>query len=140
MISLKAVVGGLVVSALMFGCSSSHTAEKSSQSTIMKASSTSSIITDKETEYARLYQLFKNKSGAQDAKDSASAGVRSIKVIYAGRGNTVIPAFDSAPKNCKLVAIDGMGDVLYGENHLKYRKLMRAYAEAFNTEMKQHCN
>lgn len=139
MLKLKSIVGTLLVSALMIACTAIDTTAHNPQPHVTKASSTSSIIDNKEMKYARLYQLNKNRSGTQDAIDSVESGSRVVKVIVAGRGNTVIPAFDHAPKNCQLEVVEGMGDVIYGENHMMYRKFMRDYSKDFNTVMKKYC-
>ena len=139
MLKIKQIVSTLLAPILLIGCSVTNTTAIKPQSSVIKASSTSTIISNKELEYARLYQLNKYKSGTQDAIESAKSGIRTVKVIYSGRGSTLIPAFEEAPKNCEFDAVEGMGDVIYGENHMKYRKLMRIYAKDFNQIMTAYC-
>lgn len=40
---------------------------------------------------------------------------------------------------CKFKSVEGMGDVLYGSNHINYRKEMIKYMTEFNILMKAYC-
>jgi hypothetical protein len=42
-------------------------------------------------------------------------------------------------QRCTLKTLDGLGDVIYGENHLKYRVAMRKFAMRYNIAMKSAC-
>ncbi|MEE9444993.1 MAG: hypothetical protein V3V19_04955 [Cocleimonas sp.] len=120
------------------GCSAQSKSEKIEYSTTKTSSA--SIIEVNEKKYADLYHFYKNRSGVQDAKNALKNGMTIVKVFYAGRGGIVIPAFDKEPKNCQQESIVGMGDVIYGAEHMKYRKLMRDYAKDYNQIMRHYCH
>ena len=128
----KIVLISLAMTVLQ-GCS----AQKPEYSTLQ--TSAASIININEKKYADLYLFYKNRSGAQDANNALKNGMTLVKVFYAGRGGIVIPAFDKEPKNCRQETIAGMGDVIYGAEHMKYRKLMRDYAKDYNQVMLAYC-
>jgi len=134
---LNKILLGACALLLITACSTPKKEE--AEPVIIKTSSTTTLIQKNEKNYASLYHFYKNRSGSEDAKKALKAGRKVLKVFYAGRGGVVIPAFESKPKNCLQEPIEGMGDVIYGDSHLKYRKVMRRYAKQYNQTMLAYC-
>jgi len=114
-------------------------AEKQEAKPLLIKTSTTSHIKEKESYFADLNNIYKNKDAIKAARDNLKAGSNVVKVFYAGRGGVVIPEFNDAPNNCLQESVEGMGDVIYGEQHMKYRQLMREYAKQYNLVMKAYC-
>lgn len=65
-----------------------------------------------------------------------------LMAIPAGRGGaTTIPGLSEVTTNvkCSIVAAEGLGDSIYGENHMQYRRELLKYMREFNTLMSPHC-
>lgn len=102
------------------------------------ASSTSS----KDSEYANLLDGLSQRNPTIEAQQDMARGERSVLGYYAGRAGLKIPGLtppQQATQRCALKTLDGLGDVIYGENHLKYRVALRRYAKAYNIAMMPAC-
>lgn len=105
--------------------------------------SSEKIKQERESYYSqKLMQLKSLNAGYEVSKAVQSKNIYLISTI-AGRGTTAsIPGLvgpQTQILNCKIVASEGMGDVLYGKNHLKYRQEMLRYMREFNALMQPYC-
>ena len=103
------------------------------------STSTASIKQTKEQEYQRLLHELEQKDANRDAQQAIERGDIHVLGYQAGRGQFKIPSVDQSQNRCAIKQIDGMGDVIYGESHLKYRIAVKAYASQFNQIMVRHC-
>ena len=93
-------------------------------------------------EYADLLIGLSQKSPVLDAQQAMARGERNVLGYYAGRAGLKVPGLtpqQQASQRCALKTLDGLGDVIYGENHLKYRVALRKYAKAYNIAMIPAC-
>ena len=99
-------------------------------------------ITSKDMEYASLLQGLSQRNPEKEAQQAAAGGERNILGYYAGRGGLKLPGLtpeQQAAQKCTLKTLDGLGDVIYGDNHLKYRVALRKFAGRYNLEMLSAC-
>ena len=99
-------------------------------------------ITSKDREYVSLLQGLSQRNPEQEAQQATARGERSILGYYAGRGGLKLPGLtpeQQAAQKCTLKTLDGLGDVIYGDNHLKYRVALRKFAGRYNLAMLSAC-
>jgi len=124
---------------LALGVSVSHAALEPT------APSAESIKAKQEKDYAELIKKLKAKDPVKDASDASALGFPYLLGHYAGRSDElIIPSVDMAIYNnnkerCPVLMMDGLGDSIYGKNHLEYRRLMGLYASKFNTVTFKSC-
>ena len=97
---------------------------------------------DKDLYYMNLLEALEQRNAVAEAKQAIASNQYQLMGYYSGRAGLKVPGIDSSQQpnaRCQLNVIDGMGDVIYGENHMKYRIAMRKFATAFNTEMRAVC-
>lgn len=86
-----------------------------------------------------LIQQVQQRNAALEASQAAARGERFLYGWYAGRAGLKVPGTNGAQASCQIRTVDGLGDVIFGENHLKYRVEMRKFATAFNVAMLPNC-
>ena len=92
-----------------------------------------------DADFDALIQKLRQRNAALEASQAVARGERFLYGWYAGRGGLRIPGANSGQANCQIRALDGLGDVIYGQNHLKYRVEMRRFATTFNAAMLPSC-
>jgi hypothetical protein len=103
-----------------------------------KVPSAAEIKAKQEKKYAAELVRVKKMSAAKNAADAIKLGFPYLLVHYAGRSRTLLlPGIEQKDHNnarakCPVLVLDGLGDTIYGNNHMAYRKAMTAYAAKFN--------
>lgn len=97
----------------------------------------------REAEYAqKLFDLNKLVP-AEEVKNVLKSKNIYLLAYQSGRGGEIITPGLVEPQSievkCRVLQLDGMGDSIYGENHLKYRVALRKYASEFNALMYPNC-
>jgi len=103
---------------------------------------TSNNIPTKDQQYAGLLQALEKRNPNIEAQQAIASGKPTIIGYYSGRAGLKTPGLTTeqqAKQRCKLDTIDGLGDVIYGENHMKYRIAIRNFAKAYNSNMLAAC-
>lgn len=108
-----------------------------------KNASVAVIKKDREDKYAqRLYEL-NQRNPVQDAQQAISAGNYHLLGYQSGRGGSNkapgLTGQQAASASCGFRRLDGFGDTIYGESHLRYRVASRKYATQFNRAMYPYC-
>ena len=114
-----------------------HTPQASSSPKPMNNS-----FTARDSQYVSLLQELSQRNPQQEAQQALTRGENSLMAYYAGRAGLNIPGLSAeqqAAQRCPLKTLDGLGDVIYGENHLKYRVALRKFAMQYNMAMKPAC-
>ena len=98
----------------------------------------------RETEYAKKLAALNVRNPIRDAHNEAAKENRYLWIYQSGRGGkTKAPGLTEAQLasnvSCPLRRIDGLGDTIYGDTHLKYRVAIRKYANQFNQTMLKYC-
>ena len=97
----------------------------------------------KEAEYAKKYADLKKMNPSVEVAKAVKNNSIYLLAYQSGRGGArLIPGLvEPQPTNinCRVLQLDGMGDSIYGENHLKYRVELRKYASEFNAKMFSYC-
>lgn len=104
--------------------------------------SASSSVNIEDQKYASDLAELSQRNPQLEAQQAISRGDHFILGYYSGRAGLKTPGLSSeqqASQRCKVTTVEGLGDVIYGENHLKYRIAMRNFAKAFNTSMLGVC-
>ncbi len=108
-----------------------------------KRFSIENIKKQKEAEYAKKYADLKKMNPSEEVAKAVKNNSIYLLAYNSGRGGErKIPGLvEPQPTNinCRVLQLDGMGDAIYGENHLKYRIALRKYASEFNASMLTHC-
>ena len=97
----------------------------------------------REAEYAQKLSDLKKLDPAEEVKNALKSNRVYLLAYQSGRGGgTITPGLiepQAIEVKCRVLQLDGMGDAIYGENHLKYRIALRTYASEFNTLMYPNC-
>ncbi len=97
----------------------------------------------REAEYAKKLIDLNKKNPAYEAQKAIENNDIHLLTFHSGRGGSIaVPGIEESQVknvNCRLVQLDGMGDSIYGENHLKYRVAIQKYASEFNATMFTYC-
>ncbi len=101
--------------------------------------STESMKQREEQRYARLLSELQRRNAAQDARQRIAKGEHFVLGYQSGRGGLKIPGLKPEQNRCQVQQLSGMGDMLYGDNHLRYRVALRHYANQFNQVMLPYC-
>ena len=102
------------------------------------APSAASIKAEQEKMYGEKIKLLKMKDPLKDAMDAAALGFPYVLGHYEGRSQIlVLPGVDLTiyadnKERVPVLYMDGLGDSIYGKNHIEYRQLMEQYAKKFN--------
>ena len=106
-----------------------------------QANATSNV-NNEDQKYANDLAELTKRNPQLEAQQAISRGEHFLLGYYSGRAGLKTPGLTSeqqASQRCKVSTVEGLGDVIYGENHLKYRIAMRNFAKAFNTQMLGVC-
>lgn len=139
--ALSILLGGLVLQACNAGPESTRPSSPTPSASTSQANSTGSISYE-DQKYASDLDALTKRNPQAEAQQAMARGERFLIGYYSGRAGLKVPGLSSeqqASQTCKVNTVDGLGDVIYGENHLKYRIAMRNFAKAFNTEMLNVC-
>ena len=133
-----------VIGLLMTACVAAPETESviRSTSTSQNASDTASTEAIKQREeqrYARLLTQLQRRNAVQEARAAITHGDYHVMGYYAGRGGLKIPGMNASQNRCVVQQQDGMGDILYGDNHLSYRVALRRFSNQFNQVMLPYC-
>jgi len=142
-----------LLSSVMFyiqGCSAPNANEienlnsnKSKSKVFGDRFSIENIKKEREAYYAQKISELNNLSPSTEVQKALQSNSPYFMATADGKGTTLsIPGLIDPkiqPINCKTVAVEGMGDVLYGKNHLVYRQQMLSYMSEFNSLMSQYC-
>lgn len=93
-------------------------------------------------DYAARLSTLESRNPETEAQQAVMRGERYLLAYYSGRAGLKIPGLSNPDQKagCSLKTIDGMGDVIYNEAHLRYRVAMRNFAKAFNSKMLPNCH
>ena len=109
------------------------------------APSAESIKAKQEKNYAELIKKLKAKNPLKDATDASTLGFPYLLGHYAGRSTALVISgvdmtiYNNNKARCPVLMMEGLGDSIYGKNHLEYRRLMELYATKFNTITFKNC-
>ena len=143
--SMKKLLLISCVSLLMQACVAVPNESSSNNSSAQpnKRFSIENIKKQKEAEYAKKYADLKKMNPSDEVAKAVKSNSIYLLAYNPGRGaERKIPGLlepQPITVNCRVLQLDGMGDVIYGENHLKYRIALREYASAFNARMMTYC-
>jgi len=105
--------------------------------------SSENIKQEREAYYAQKLSELRLMSPAEQLNEALRTNNIYLMSVPAGRGGSrSIPGLIESQVmkvNCKTVAVEGMGDVLYGKNHLMYRQELLKYIREFNALMSPYC-
>ena len=136
------IISGL--SLLMQACVATPVKTNNQQSNNAGEFSVEDIKQREEAEYAQKLERLNKRNPVQDAQQSISQGEYYLLAYQSGRGgiNKAPGLTQAQAKNslCRFKRLDGLGDSIYGENHLKYRVKIRQYASQFNQTMYAFCH
>ncbi len=110
-----------------------------------KVSSAKEIQAQEEKQYAAELALMKKRSATNEAKAAIDLGFPYLLAHHAGRSTVlVIPGLNqqqqtTAQQRCPILIMDGMGDTIYGNQHMAYRKATLEHAASFNKMTYKAC-
>lgn len=141
-----------IVSFTLQGCASvpvNKTVRNSGSSSHINVSgfnnkaSTVEIKKNREDKYAQKLAILKQRNPDRDAQREISRGNYFLLAYQTGRGGgasapgLTIRQMESS--SCRNKQLEGFGDTIYGDSHLRYRIALRAYAKEFNKLMYNYC-
>ncbi len=103
-----------------------------------KVPSAAQIKAQQETKYAAETLRMKKRDASRDAAAAKSLGFPYLLAHHAGRSTSlVIPGlaqkdYKAAQARCPILILDGLGDTIFGPQHMAYRKAATDYAATFN--------
>ncbi|PWR00182.1 hypothetical protein [Leucothrix pacifica] len=137
------VLSTLLAAFLLQACNAGPEATRPSAPTSSaNLSAADNHISAEDQKYAKALQALSMRDPQQEAQQALANGERVLLGYYSGRAGLKTPGLSAdqqTSQRCKINTVDGLGDVIYGENHLKYRIAMRNFAKAFNTQMLSVC-
>jgi len=145
MINLQRIFGLLLTALLLQACNAGPDTPRpvaQKPQTMGSPQKPASSISTKDSEYIDLLVALSQRNPAMEAQQDIARGQRSVMGYYAGRAGLKIPGLtpqQQAGQRCSLRTLDGLGDVIYGQNHLKYRVALRRFAKAYNIAMMPAC-
>jgi len=110
-----------------------------------QVASAKEIKAQEEKKYAQELKAMEKRNPAKDAQAAKSLGFPYLLAHYAGRSSSlIIPGIDNqhlktAQQRCPILIMDGLGDMVYGKQHMAYRKASTDYAVAFNKVTYKAC-
>ena len=97
----------------------------------------------REAEYAQKLADLNKMNPANEVQKAVNNNSIYLLAYQTGKGgSTQIPGLNEQQTSnikCRVLQLDGMGDAIYGENHLKYRAAIQKYASQFNVAMYPNC-
>ncbi len=97
----------------------------------------------REAEYAQKLADLNRLDPAEEVKKALKSNRIYLLGYQSGKGgSTVTPGLvepQAINQKCRVLQLDGMGDSIYGANHLKYRIALQKYASEFNALMFPNC-
>jgi len=145
MINLRPIISLALISLLLQSCNAGPDTPRPIAPTPQAVGSPQSPVSSpssRDSEYANLLQGLSQRNPEIEAQQALARGERSILGYYAGRAGLKLPGLtpeQQASQRCRLKTLDGLGDVIYGENHLKYRVALRKFAKRYNIAMMPVC-
>ena len=139
--ALSILFGSLVLQACNAGPESTRPTSPTTSASSPQANSNESISAE-DQKYANDLEALSRRNPQHEAQQAMARGEHFLIGYYSGRAGLKTPGLSSeqqTSQTCKINTVNGLGDVIYGENHLKYRIAMRNFARAFNTEMLSVC-
>lgn len=145
MINLYQIISIASISILLQACNAgpdtprpiAHTPQ-----TVGSAQKPALSTSSRDGEYANLLEGLAQRNPETEAQQTIARGEPSLLGYYAGRAGLKLPGLtqqQQANQRCPLKTLDGLGDVIHGENHLKYRVALRRFAKRYNIAMKPAC-
>ncbi len=133
-----------LLSAMVSACAATPTQPGKKSSSLMDAArkqhaSTQAIKQREEQQFAQMLASLQKRNAIQEAQAAISRGDYYVMGYYAGRGGRVIPGIVISRNRCRVQLMDGMGDMILGENHMKYRIAAKRFANQFNQVMLPYC-
>jgi ribosomal protein L35AE/L33A len=101
--------------------------------------STQAIKQREEQQFAQMLVSLQQRNAIQEARAAISRGDYYVMGYNTGRGGQVIPGVVVRQNRCRVQLMDGMGDMIYGDNHMKYRIAAKRFANQFNQQMLPYC-
>jgi len=139
---LSTIAGLLLSMTLVQGCNAGPDTPRpinnKSSEVAGKATPTSSAKT-KDEQFAQLTAALSSRDPQAEAQQAMASGQPNIMGYYSGRAGLKTPGLTTEQQKnqrCKLNIIDGLGDVIYGLNHMKYRIAIRDFAKVYNSSFK----
>ena len=144
---LPITIGFLLSTLLIQGCNAGPDTSKPIKKSTAEPvgslySKTVSSTATKDQKFAELLQALESRNPNTEAQQAIRNGTPNVLGYYSGRGGLKVPGMTTeqqANQRCKLNTIDGLGDVIFGENHMKYRIAIRAFAKTYNSNMIAVC-
>jgi hypothetical protein len=99
----------------------------------------------REAEYAQKLEDLNRLNPAEEVKKALKSNSIYLLGYQSGKGGSrVTPGLVESQaiidQKCRVLQLDGMGDSIYGANHLKYRIALQKYASQFNALMFPNCS
>ncbi len=145
MINSYPIIGVALTALLIQGCNAGPDTPRpvsTTPKTVAAHQKPESSVSEQDRKFITMLQELSRRNPAQEAQQSIASGERNIMGYYAGRGGLKLPGLtleQQASQRCTLKTLDGLGDVIYGKNHLKYRVALRRFAKAYNIAMLPNC-
>lgn len=98
-----------------------------------------SIKQREEQRYQVLLAELNQRDPVAEANAAISRGDLRMLAYQAGRGGITLPGFPGETAGCGVILLDGMGDVIFGKQHLQYRVALRRFATQYNQLVYPHC-
>lgn len=98
---------------------------------------------EREAFYAQKRIELKSLNALTEVKRALQSNNIYLMVIAANRGTSLsVPGLldpQVQSVNCRIQSVEGMGDVIYGKNHIAYRQEILRYMTEFNALMQSYC-
>lgn len=105
--------------------------------------STEEIKKRREEKYKKQQLELEKKNPTSEAQNAINSQSYYLLAYQSAKGiPPKIPGVSqpqSLNTHCRVLQLEGMGDSIYGPNHLKYRAALQKYAMQFNLQMLPHC-
>ena len=123
--------------------SSSNTSDSTMPKEFGSRFSTKNIKAEREAFYAHKRNELALLSPTVEVNKAIHSNNVHLMVVPASRGGTLsIPGLTNLQLktiSCRMQNIEGMGDVLYGNNHAAYRQEILNYSRRFNALIAPYC-
>lgn len=140
---MKLLIGVIITSFFLQGCVAYPVKQADKKASDSSRFSVEKIKKQRELEYAKKLTFLNKRNPVQDARQAQTEGKILLLMYQSGRGGTnKVPGLTHqqvANTACKFKQLDGLGDSIFGNNHLKYRVAVRKYASQFNLAMLPYC-
>lgn len=140
---MKKITISLFALLLLQSCAATPIKSENKQSYADNRFSIDKIKKKRENIYAVKLLELNNRNPVSDVKSAVARKNYYLLSYNSGRGGmNKVPGVTPqqlAKNHCDFRALEGLGDSIYGENHLKYRVAIRRYANTFNKMMLSYC-